>query len=64
VSTNPDDIDWSLTTWEGVRRDQLRRNLRLSLRERLESLDDLMEFARHFHNILHRKETKPASPAK
>ena len=63
MSTNPDDFDWSLTTWEGVRREQLRRNLRLSLRERLESLDDLMEFARHFHNILHRNAAKPAAPA-
>jgi hypothetical protein len=38
--TNPDDdIDWALTTWEGARREQLRRWLRLSVRERLEAVD-------------------------
>src|ERR1043166_5254216 len=28
-------IDWSLTTWDGSRREQLRRAARLNLRERL-----------------------------
>lgn len=32
---------WEAATWEGSRRAQLRRSLRLSIRERLEALDDL-----------------------
>jgi hypothetical protein len=36
-------IEWKLTTWEGNRRAQLRRSLSLSLRERLEALDDMAD---------------------
>ena len=39
--TEEAEIDWSLTTWEGVRREQLRRYLRLGLTERLQALDEL-----------------------
>jgi hypothetical protein len=35
--------DWSAATWEGSRRAQIRRNLRLTVRERLEALEDLTE---------------------
>ncbi len=38
-------IDWRLATREGSRRAQLRRSLSLSLRERLEALDDMAELA-------------------
>lgn len=44
----PDGIDWSLTTWEGSRRAQLRNALRLTLRERLEALDGMTDIAEHF----------------
>lgn len=37
MTTRPDDV-WELTTWVGVRREQLRRALRLTLRERPEAL--------------------------
>jgi len=40
MSSNP---DWSAATWEGSRRAQIRRNLRLTVRERLEALEDLAE---------------------
>jgi hypothetical protein len=40
-----DDIDWSLTTWAGSRRAQLRRSLKLSLRERLQALDEMARLA-------------------
>lgn len=46
-----DDIDWSLTTWEGVRREQLRRALRLTLRERLQGVEDMAELARYFQAL-------------
>jgi hypothetical protein len=40
VTSNP---DWSTATWEGSRRAQIRRNLRLTVRERLEALEELTE---------------------
>lgn len=47
---DPDEtIDWSKTTFEGARREQLRRWRALSLRERLEALDRLSELAGAFH---------------
>ena len=41
-----DDIDWSLTTWEGSRRAQLRRALSLTLRERMQAVEGLADVAR------------------
>jgi hypothetical protein len=38
-------IDWSVTTWEGNRRAQLRRSLKLSLRERLQAIDEMAKLA-------------------
>lgn len=35
--------DWDAATWEGSRRAQIRRNLRLTVRERLEALEALTE---------------------
>ena len=35
--------DWNAATWEGSRRAQIRRNLRLTVRERLEALEELTE---------------------
>ena len=46
---NPDaPIDWSLTTWEGSRRAQLRRWCALTLRERLRAVEEMADLARHF----------------
>ncbi len=41
-------IDWSLTTWEGSRRAQLRRWCALTLRERLQAVEEMADVARHF----------------
>lgn len=41
MDENQDDIDWSLTTWEGSRRAQLRHALTLTVRERLEAAERL-----------------------
>lgn len=38
-------IDWSKTTFEGSRREQLRRWRALSLRQRLEALDRMTDTA-------------------
>lgn len=40
------EADWSGATWEGSRRAQIRRNLRLTVRERLEALEALAETSR------------------
>ncbi|MFH0342676.1 MAG: hypothetical protein ACHBNF_11225 [Chromatiales bacterium] len=40
-----DDIDWSLTSWEGSRRAQLRRWRSLTLRERLQAIEGIAEVA-------------------
>lgn len=38
-------IDWSLTTWEGAEREQLRRWKALSLEEILRAQDEMQELA-------------------
>jgi hypothetical protein len=48
MSVIPDDIDWSLTSWEGSRRAQLRRWCALSLRQKLLALEQMTEIAEHF----------------
>lgn len=51
MSENRDEIDWSLTTWEGSRRAQLRHALTLTVRERLEAAEGLAEVGRRFEEI-------------
>ena len=48
MNENRDDIDWSLTTWDGARRAQLRHAHALSLRERMEALDGMADVALRF----------------
>ena len=48
MSDSDERIDWSKTTFEGSRREQLRRWRALSLRERLEALDRLSDLAGRF----------------
>lgn len=45
------EIDWSLTTWEGSRRAQLRHALKLTLRQRLEAAEGLADVARRFEEM-------------
>lgn len=40
------DPAWDTATWEGSRRAQIRAALALSLRERFQALDDLIELSR------------------
>lgn len=42
-----DDVDWSVTTWEGSRRANIRQWLRLTVRERFEAVEEAGEFARY-----------------
>jgi len=40
-----DDIDWSLTTWEGARREQIRRWGRMPLAEMILALEEMQVLA-------------------
>lgn len=48
MSERDDRIDWEKTTWEGSRREQLRRWRKLTLRERIEALGGMAEVAEAF----------------
>jgi hypothetical protein len=39
-------IDWILTTWDGSRREQLRRSRELTLRERLRAIEEMADLSR------------------
>ena len=39
------DIDWSLTTWEGARREQLRRWSQMPLAEMIQALEEMQALA-------------------
>ena len=50
VSDLPSEIDWSLTTWEGARREQLRRWAALPLERVIAALEEMEELTRKFAN--------------
>ena len=56
MSEAEQDIDWSVTTWEGSRRAQLRHALKLTLRERLEAVEGLADVLRRFEEMRARGE--------
>jgi hypothetical protein len=49
-SDSPSDIDWSLTTWEGSRREQRRRWAALPLENIVAALEEMEDLARQFAN--------------
>jgi hypothetical protein len=57
TSPPTDPIDWSLTSWEGARREQLRRWAELPLERIIMALEEMEELAER----LHEKET-PVDP--
>jgi hypothetical protein len=46
MSAPEDNIDWSLTTWEGSRRVQLRDWMKLSLTEKWQAVEEMADLAR------------------
>jgi hypothetical protein len=48
-------IDWSLCTWEGSRRAQQQAFFALSLREKLEAVEEMADLARRFQEERKRK---------
>ncbi len=47
-ASKTDAIDWSLTTWEGSRREQLRRWAELSLEEIIQAQEEMRELSERF----------------
>ena len=62
-----DDIDWSLTTWEGSRREQLRRWSELTLDDILDAQEEMADLAGEFNTVdsdlVVREDPPPHSPA-
>jgi hypothetical protein len=50
---------WETATWEGSRRAQVRAALALTVRERLQALQDLAELAERLAAMPRRQEPKP-----
>lgn len=46
-----DGIDWSLTTWEGSRREQLRQWAALPLEQMIQAIEDMEELAQQFRQM-------------
>jgi hypothetical protein len=45
------DSNWETATWEGARRVQLRAALKMTIRERLEALEQLCELAQRLKSM-------------
>lgn len=43
------DIDWNLTTWEGARREQLRRWAKLPLESIIAALEEMQQITEWLH---------------
>ena len=44
-------ISWDSCTWEGARREQLRRWSKLTLREKLKAVEEMGKVAAHFSKL-------------
>jgi hypothetical protein len=51
VDRGVEDFDWGVASWEGSRRAQVRRWMSLTVRERLEMLEDMARFARRMERL-------------
>lgn len=58
-SENNTGIDWSLTTWEGSRREQYRRWSKLSLREIVQAQEEMQKLADRFQELRARRKSTP-----
>ena len=48
-NADDDKIDWSLTTWEGARREQIRRWAQLPLENVVAALEEMQEIVEWLH---------------
>ncbi|MDD3677162.1 hypothetical protein [Thauera propionica] len=51
MSDKEQQIDWSKTTFEGVRKERLRRAVRMTVRERLEVMDELNRLSERLQTV-------------
>ena len=58
-----DGIDWTLTTWEGSRREQLRRWAALPLEEMIQAIEDMGELIEGFRQMREAGKSSTARPA-
>lgn len=49
---------WDNATWEGSRRAMIRRSLKLTVRERLQALEELAETSQKLASLSNRKKSK------
>ncbi|MBI2320104.1 MAG: hypothetical protein HYY28_07690 [Betaproteobacteria bacterium] len=49
-ANEPDAIDWRLTTWEGSRREQMRRWAALPLERIILAIEEMEELAEHLRH--------------
>lgn len=54
-----DEVGWEAGTWEGSRRLQLRRSLKLTVRERLQALEALAETSDRLSDARRVKRSEP-----
>ena len=59
-----DGIDWSLTTWEGSRREQLRRWAALPLEQMIQAIEDMEELSEHFRQMRESGQLSASGPDK
>ena len=57
-----DSFDWNLTTWEGSRREQLRRWAQLTLEEIVQAQEEMADLSEHFADM--RRKTGSAHSAR
>ena len=51
MNNDDNNIDWSKTTWEGSRREQLRQARKLTLRERMLAVEEMAELSERFREM-------------
>lgn len=49
--SQPTDVDWRLTTFDGVRREQLRRWAQLPLENILQAIEEMEDFSRQLGTL-------------
>lgn len=57
MSDNERPIDWDKTTFDGSRREQLRQTRAMTVRQRLEALDELTELSERIQIMRHKTVT-------
>lgn len=57
-----DGIDWRLTTWDGSRREQLRRWAALPLERIILAIEEMEDLAEHFRRIRETDKVSAAGP--